>query len=313
MKQRKVFNFFINLLFISFFFYILWDADWHLINIFLTKISIESWIFATISFFLVYFFKALRFHILNQLSLKKLIPLTLAHNFFLAVLPLRSGEFVFLKEVHEYGITLTKAATDLFLARVNDLIVILFIGGLTLFIQTTSVKEVWFFFNIFSFIVLVLLLFFMNKWLQWLQIILEKVASNKYFWMHQKFKELLKITNNISFQKKIYLIIATFLIWITIALPWLIILDELFDLSYIALFSIVVISFSSKILPFNPPAGVGMVNGIWYGALVLNGVDSKEALPFSIFAHSLSLLQVSLFYGLWQTYALVTKKRFINV
>jgi uncharacterized protein (TIRG00374 family) len=248
---------------------------------------------------MTYFTRAYRFYQLNrEIPFSKLVFVTISHNFFLSLLPLRLGELAYIKQLKKHGIEVTKSVSDLVTVRIYDFVVlaVFFFVLLTLGINNPTVS------SLSIFIITALLLFsyyfiFHTRQLyNFLYFIFGKI---KYF--HKVKKVILDVFEHstaLSTYSKLRLLLTSFFVWLFSFLPWVFIITVLTQANIKEALVVAIIALIASFVPIHPPGGVGTIEGSWLIGLLLVGVSYGMAVNISLFIHSIFLIQIILLYGL---------------
>tara|TARA_Y100000034_G_C6888497_1_gene408331 strand:+ start:952 stop:1887 length:936 start_codon:yes stop_codon:yes gene_type:complete len=287
----------LNIFLLGFFVYLLNKIDFKIFFTFFETINFQIWILIIILFIFLYFIKSIRFYVLNKnLPLSKLFSISIYHNFFIMLLPFKLGEVIYIKKLKENNIKITKSVGDILVLRAYDLIIIMFFIISTILFRKNIFSILNYFELSLIFILTILFIFNTNLFYKLLIKLSKKNNLKSLNWIVKKLIEILEPIKNIKFKNKIYLLILTLIVWSFSLSIWIILLSLLIEISFldilIAVLMVTVISF----LPINPPIGAGIIEGSWILGLYLVGVSSDFAMAFSIFAHTVYVLTISLIF-----------------
>tara|TARA_Y100000310_G_scaffold310315_1_gene355393 strand:+ start:128 stop:799 length:672 start_codon:yes stop_codon:yes gene_type:complete len=212
------------------------------------------------------------------------------------LLPFKLGEVIYIKKLKENNIKITKSVGDILVLRAYDLIIIMFFIISTILFRKNIFSILNYFELSLIFILTILFIFNTNLFYKLLIKLSKKNNLKSLNWIVKKLIEILEPIKNIKFKNKIYLLILTLIVWSFSLSIWIILLSLLIEISFldilIAVLMVTVISF----LPINPPIGAGIIEGSWILGLYLVGVSSDFAMAFSIFAHTVYVLTISLIF-----------------
>ncbi len=299
-----------NIISVIFFFYLLTILDFKVVFGIIRQIPVYIWILIFILFLTLYILKAIRYHFLNPgLKFKDLLIISIYHNFFLMLLPFKMGEVVYIKKLKEKGTNISRSIAALGILRVLDILIILIFAVV---INTTN-KELGLVISPLLLPVLIILtLCFLLLDIPFLYKLIPKLHrfKNKYILrLIGYFQEIILCICEVKRSEKIMLITVTVLIWINSILIWVLILNLLLGLNPVTLALCVLIEIVVTALPINTPAAVGITQGGWILGLYLIGVSNKFALNFSVFAHGVYVIMVSIIFLLGLTAEKITRKQ----
>ena len=212
--MKKFLTIIFYIAFIIFFIILLKSFDYGLFYKYFKEIKPIYWLVIFILFFLTYLAKAYRFYKLNnEISFSRLMFVTISHNFFLFLLPLRLGEIAYVKQLKKHGITITKSVIDLIIVRIYDFIIlaILFFFLLVFGIQDLTL-------SVFSISIVIVLLAFSYYFVfhtRHLYNILTSLSKKiKYFPASKKtILEILEHNVVLKTSSKLRLLTTSFFVW----------------------------------------------------------------------------------------------------
>lgn len=295
----------LRLFFVGLFIYFLTKIDLGTLREFSNSIGVITWIALFLSFFALYLVKTMRFKVLNKkISFSRLFCITIIHNFWLNLLPFKLGEIAYIRELQKEAIRIKKSLMDIIIIRIFDIasiaiIVIVFVlSGLFKDIGTMGVIV------LLILIGLILLVMFHRETAIFISKKIEQIL-NYFGWNRttKHIRELRKIFLNISISQKIKIIVTSVLIWVVSLVPWLILIQAAFDISYSQALMSIVFIFVITNLPINTPGGAGVIESAWVIALLSTGIGINQAINFSLLVHAVILIEIFLFYGIvkfWQ-------------
>lgn len=294
-------------LFIALFGYVIASLDVGLLREYIANIPLQYWPLFLALFFLTYFFKAYRFRRLHEnLTLGILVRITIVHNFFLALLPFRLGELAYVRELKKNNIMVTRSISDIVVVRLFDVMVLALLSGVLLFYIPSIANTVSLLLLIVS-IVAVYIFLFQAKWVdKMLSLLGSKVRLP--WGVEDHVHAVLEHVGRVSDRKKIELFLLSIVIWFFSFLPWVLIAKMLLGIAFPHALVAVLASLIASIIPINPPGGIGVIEGGWLVGLLLVGVPYGEAANFSLFAHAILFVHITLFY----VFALVVCKPFLR-
>jgi len=287
----------LNIFLFAFFIYLVTKINFDVFFTFFEKISFQIWILIFVLFISLYFTKAIRFYILNKnLPISKLFSISIYHNFFIMLLPFKLGEVVYIKKLRENNIRVTKSIGDILILRAYDLIIIMLLVLSTILFRKNIFSILNYFELALIFALAILFIFNTNLFYNPLLKLSEKYNLRGLNWIIKKLIEILEPIKNIKVKNKIYLIFLTILVWSFSLSIWIILLSLLIEISFIDVLIAVLVVTIISFLPINPPIGAGIIEGSWIAGLYLIGISSDFSIAFSIFAHAVYVLMVSLIF-----------------
>lgn len=298
---KKYIKYFLVLVFILFFFYLIKEIKFELLNKYFTQIEIYNWILLFLLFVFFYLLKSIRIWFLNKskINIIKSIYITFIHNFYLTLLPFKLWELIYMKKLQEENIKISKSFSDILIIRLYDIFVIWFFIFLSfiLFWYKFNVKIIlWL---LFILLVAYILFFRTDLILKILNYIPKKDKNTQLKKVYEFLTEWFSHINNLVFKKKIILLFLSFLIWIFWFLPWIFLLNLLWfwiSNSIIVVLFAVIITF----LPINTPWWVWVINAWWIAWFMFINISYSEAVSLSIFIYSVFIVQLILNYLLIQ-------------
>lgn len=303
MNHIKKFDIIFSFILLVFFILILKDFDFSEFYTFYNKIPLYFWIIFFFLFIITYFLKGLRFYYLNDKSITPIqfYFISVTHNFFLVMLPFRSGELIYLKKLKDLNIKFSKSTSDLIIVRFYDFLALLFITLFFLAQYLLLINK-----NVIILLILFIVVFFFalvykkNLQLRYSNL-LNKYNSKKNNLIYKFFNFLLEVVQHfdkLSLSKNLKLFFLSIFIWIASFLPWIIIFNFTTELSLSKSLIVIIIALLAIFIPINPPAGIGIVEGGWIAGLMIVGIDYSSSVTLSIFLHLIILLYTASVYYL---------------
>ncbi len=293
MNKRLFLKVILNLVFLSFFIYIMTKVDFKLFKEMSSKVSPLIWLLIFLLFALLYLFKALRIKILNsEFQVKKTYIITAYHNFFLMLLPLKLGELAYIKKLKEENITVTKSLSDVILFRIYDLFLVgLFSMAILLFSNVVGKGYSILFLSIF----LVACLTFIIYPSLFYKLIPSNQKSNLLKKTATKLKDVIG-SNNLPVSKKTSLFIYTLFIWLISFSIWVVLLTQITEAELLSAFLASIISTITTFLPINLPANIGLTQGGWMLGFYVANLPLDIGLAFSVFANAVYVIYTTLIF-----------------
>src|SRR3989338_3511540 len=276
-----------------FFIYILFGVDFSQLLETFELIPLPIWFLAVLLFLLTFVAQALRFYLLNlNFSFIRLFQVTVFHNFFLILLPFRLGEFSYIKQRTDAGVSIAKAAADIVVVRLYDLIT-LSVLFLILLLRFPGILGA-------SAVLLLITLLILGAYILGLP---ANFHSNLVYLLKgvkgvSGLKRIiLSLTaemSTISLNHRLLLLIISILVWFCSLSPWVIFFSYILNLPVASGLLAVTVSLIASFIPINPPGGVGAVEAGWIAGFLLVGVSYGAAVTASVFAHAILVLGISL-------------------
>ena len=258
----------------------------------LKKISLSTIIIGFIIYFFVLFLRSLRFKLFfgNKLSVKQIFYITLLHNFFINVLPFRSGELSYVYLLKKKDIAVSESINSLLIVRLFDTLIIIIL----LLISSIFIKDINYITSKLTplliiiltiLIISIIIIVYLNKQII---IFLNKIKTNNI-----KFQKLLSkikiIINNINliFNFKIIsrLLLYSIFIWILNYYNIYFLLNNIgINLSIIKIFFINSILLLSSTIPWSL-MGFGIFEGTLTTGLSLFNINIEQAINSSFILH----------------------------
>ena len=254
-----------------------------------------------IFYFLINLFRAIRYYVLSSsyIKFKDLLPLVFLYNFFVNLLPMRTGEFSFIILARKYKISsLDNSISLLYFAKLVDIIVLILLFQVSyLFFQTErivfengsliigiTIQFILFFclirpVHIFSLLDKLLAIIKIHKF----QSTLNKLRSKLEY-------ALINLEGIVTFTRFIKALILSILIYVFMILFFVFIFTVLNiniavgPLIYLSILVIVIGSVPVGI------AGVGTIEAGLTGALILVGIGPSIAFSLSLIVHGVQVL-----------------------
>jgi hypothetical protein len=256
MKIKKIFQVIFTILSVILFLFLLLQIDIESIFLFLSKISVLVWILILFLFFLSYFFKALRFKVLNSVSFREIFTATIYHNFFLLIFPFRLGELMYIKKMSDYGTRKLKSLSDILIVRIFDIFIISLVSIIIIFSFGIVESKISLLIILTIFLLSIFFLFFS----EYLITNFYKKIGFKNSPLVNKLKDFLNIFRNVKPKKKIKLLLLSLLVWIFAYLPWIVILRLTVNLGIMEMIFAISITLVSTLIPINRMCKEAKVN-----------------------------------------------------
>lgn len=263
--------------------------------------SLKSFIVCLLICFISYILRSFRYHLVigdPNLTLLKLLPVIMQYQFFVRILPLKSGEFTLLYLLNKHrNIDIHQSANSLIFVKVIDLISILF---LFLSLNATS------FMNTKDNIGLILTIIFI------LNIMSTAIFMRFYVPIFEFAKDFLKkktwrllkynIVNNILGYKRdfsmkdiILISINTSTIWISVYVFMLFLIQDSITIPILKQIEAITFAFIGNSLPINGIGGFGTQEAAWTIGFMQKDVDYSLSLLTGVYANVISFLYSAIF------------------
>lgn len=300
-KYKILFSLFITIILVGFLLSQIGVKDFIRI---LDKINLTWFLFAFAFFILANFFRARRFKPLlkNQFNLFSLFNIVCIYDFFLNILPFRSGEFSYLYLINKSGrVKIGQNLSSLIVARFFDFWVISLFYFVSLYsvfkIKTQFFWQAFLYLAIlfFLFLTLSLLVFFAHEKLNRLgEIILRKTFLKRFkisIFLQEKIRETLNAIQDLKSKELLLaLVFNSLLIW----------LFFYFSSFFLVRALGLNLSFSQTIFVFSLPlflstvfvqgmAGFGTLEGSWTAGFIILGISKELAIASSFAIHGIIL------------------------
>jgi uncharacterized membrane protein YbhN (UPF0104 family) len=249
----------------------------------------------------LYAVKAYRFSILNpNIPFSTMLVAVIYHNFFLGLLPFRLGELAYIKYLREHHVSVSKLVSDIIVVRSFDATVLAVFGVFTIPLVVDIAS--WLHLAIIAAVcITVVIVIYGSEWL--LEGMIRLLGRGRIrFSVLEHVIRLFQHMQSIGTRKKVALIIVSFLVWIVMCAVWIPLVGVLtgLNLSESAVSTLVAMVFS--ILPLNPPAGIGVIEGGWTAGLMLFDVPVKIAVTTALLLHALAIAIVFVFSAVAKVY-----------
>ncbi|MEA2037366.1 MAG: lysylphosphatidylglycerol synthase transmembrane domain-containing protein [Nanoarchaeota archaeon] len=268
----------------------------------LEKLPFEVILLSGFFYTLSYVFRTIRFKTLNKgrISFMEFFPIVCMHNFFVCILPARTGELSYVYFLRKRKIPLEQAISTLIVARVLDILVMLVIVLLTILFINKELSVTWVevFFPVIilisiisvPFLILKLKERFVNVLMKLLLMLnLKKKIINRITKKTGDSIESLKLIKS----KGIFIksIISTFLIIFSqFGFYYLILYGVGIGLSLSKIIGVVIIAVVMSLIPIQGIVGIGTYEGIWAISLIFAGITKEVAVTTSFVMHIMNIL-----------------------
>ena len=289
------------LLTLLFLFIAITRLEWRSFISLIKGFEVKYLIGATIVYFFSYVIRALRIRFLirsSSISFRKILSISLLHNFFNRILPARTGELSLLYLLYKYSeVPIRDSSPILIILRIYDLIaslMLISIAGLALYSKVFSFVSIFIFLSL-----LILIAFFPVTILSCFnKLLLRMNFNNKYT---SKLFDLFKyyinhMTYLQSWGVRFFLLITSLLIWILIILFFIFLMLGLdfYKNFWDTVFATSIANFS-WILPINGIGGFGTMELGWVAAFGILNYSIDEVLKVAIFVNICAFLCTIIF------------------
>jgi hypothetical protein len=261
--------------------------------------SLRTFIVCLLIYFVSYILRGYRYHIVignPRLTYIKLLPVIMLYQFFVRILPLKSGELTFLYLLKKYrNIDLHQSANSLLFVKVIDLISILFLFislNAIPFMDVTNNFELTFVFIVN----IILTSLFMRFYIPIFEFV--KVFLKSRTWKFLKYDLVIRILsyNRIfSMKEIIFISINTSAIWISLYILLLLLIQGSISISIIEQIQAITYAFIGNILPINGLGGFGAQEASWTIGFMQKNVDYSLSLITGVYVNVISFLYVIIF------------------
>ena len=281
---------------------ILWKQFGNFVTINIDEINIPKLIgFGFIFYLLLNIFRAIKYYVLssNYISFKNLLPLVFLYNFFVNLLPMRTGELSFFILGKKYSVSsLENSISLLYFAKLVDIIVLILIFQFSfLFFQTE--RLVFENGSLLISIIIQFILFFGLIYPQKIFSLLDKLFAKIKINKVQKINNIIRLKLEYAlinlkgfitvkrFTKAFALSALIYIFMILFFTSILTILNVNITIGSIIYLSILAIVIGS--IPIGI-AGVGTIEAGLTGALIIVGIESSSAFSISLIVHGVQIL-----------------------
>lgn len=255
-----------------------------------------------------YFFRALRFRILlsKKINIKDLFIIVSAHNLVNNILPARTGELSYIYLIKRKDISAGEGISSLIIARIFDFIAISFLFFISIFFIKELpglVSTILFFVGALLIIVvlsLILLVHYGNKFINFIEKIIQKLNLGKFKIIKLLFKKMEEAIKHFGAIKSKKITIFTFLISLFIWLPlcsmaWVLLEGMGIHLDIPAVVIGMTFTFFSVLFPVQGIASFGTLEGAWVIAFISLGVEKEVAIASGFSFHIIHIIYFFIF------------------
>lgn len=292
--------------------FLLANIDWDSLGGMLARVSVFSLGAAFLSYFLLNFFRALRFRVLlsQPLPINMLLPITLYHNFLVRVLPFKLGElsYIFLMAAR-MNVRVEAGVSSLIGARLLELLVIVVVAAVGLL---TSSELMVILGNsllvliLASFFVCLVVLYFSGMLTRWgtgvLMRIVEALLHRRPGFADKLEDRLLRLASELDSLRRPRLFLGAFFFSIftyscSFATNYVLLQAVGLQVDMSVFIAIISIGMFASAFPFSI-SGFGVIELSWaFGLVTLAGYDMGAAGSIGLLLHGFQVIAASL-YGL---------------
>lgn len=300
-KSKKMLWSIVNLSAVGVFAWLLSFTDFSTLAAELNKLPAWSVVYVFITLFILYVAKAYRFRILNpNIPFNTMLIAIIYQNFFLGLLPFRLGELAYVKYLREHDISASKLVSDIVVVRSFDFMVIVVFGAFTLPLVIDIDFRLYILMLVAGSVVLGIIVaridWLLERTIELLGIFKKRISVIVY--LIKMFEHM----QSIDTRDKIDLIIASFGVWLIACIVWVPIVSVLTGLNLPEIILSTLVATVFALLPVNPPAGIGVVEGGWTAGLMLFNVPVHIAVSTALLSHALAIAVVFFYSAVARVY-----------
>jgi uncharacterized membrane protein YbhN (UPF0104 family) len=265
--------------------------------------ALPAWAIAYVFIAQLFFYavKAWRFSILNpDIPFSTMLVAVIYHNFFLGLLPFRLGELAYVKYLREHHVAASKLVSDIIVVRSFDVAVLVVLGVLMM----PLVMDIGPWLHVVIVTAVTIMAGIVTSGSEWLLEGMIRLLGRgrRRFPILEHVISLLQHMHSIGTRKKVSLIVVSSLVWVVSCAVWIPLVGVLtgLNLSESTVSTLVAIVFA--LLPLNPPAGIGVVEGGWTAGLMLFDVPASIAITTGLLLHALAITVVIVLFAAAKVY-----------